>query len=105
MNKTRLQTLVLCASIIGLSTLVLANTPKDAAVATVNGKPISVEYLNRKYQESMRFAQGKPPTKEAVLNDLIKRELGIQEANKLGLQKDPDVQDKINTVLYNALLE
>jgi peptidyl-prolyl cis-trans isomerase C/peptidyl-prolyl cis-trans isomerase D len=47
----------------------------------------------------------KPPTKKGVLDDLIKRELGIQEARKMGLDRDPEVIDRINTVLYHALLE
>jgi parvulin-like peptidyl-prolyl isomerase len=82
-----------------------ANSAPGGVVAQVNGKPITVDFLNRKYKESLLYSQGTPPTKKAVLDDLIKRELGIQEAVKLGLNKDPEVVDKTNTVLYNALLE
>lgn len=78
---------------------------KSTVVATVNGKSITLEYLNRKFDESMRYAQGRAPTKKDVLDDLIKREIGIQEAIKQGLNKDPEVVDKTNTVLYNALVE
>ena len=78
---------------------------KDTTVAQVNGKSISLDYLNKKYKESLLYSQGSPPSKKMVLDDLIKRELGIQEAVKMGLNKDPEVVDKTNTVLYNALLE
>jgi peptidyl-prolyl cis-trans isomerase C len=74
-------------------------------VATVNGKGISLEYLNKKLEEVSRLPQAVPPTKQAVLEDLIKRELGIQEARRLGLEKDPVVMDRINTVIYQSYLE
>ncbi|MBC7384684.1 MAG: peptidylprolyl isomerase, partial [Cryobacterium sp.] len=44
------------------------------------------------------------PTKQVVLEDLIKRELGIQEAKRLKIENDPEVQDELNSVLYQALL-
>lgn len=83
----------------------MAQTAPDPVVAQVNGKSITLEYLNKKYKESILYSQGTPPSKKTVLDDLIKRELGIQEALKMGLNKDPEVLDKTNTVLYNALLE
>src|SRR6185437_10833825 len=45
------------------------------------------------------------PSKTSVLDGLIKRELGIQEAKKEGLDKDPEVIERMNTVLYHALLD
>ena len=36
---------------------------------------------------------------------LIKRELGLQEAKKQGIDKDPEVVDRMNTVIYHALLD
>jgi len=77
----------------------------DTELARVGSAAISLEDFNRRYQDNLKFFQFKAPTKEAVLEDLIKRELGVQEAKKLGLEKDPVVQDRINTVLYQALLE
>ncbi len=74
-------------------------------LAKINGRPLSLEEFNKKYQENLKFYQFKAPTKENVLDDLIKRELGIQEAAKMGLDKDPEVVDRMNTVLYQALLE
>lgn len=74
-------------------------------LARINGSVISLEDFNKKYQENLRFFQLRPPTKKSVLDDLIKRELGIQEAKKQGLDRDPEVVDRMNTVLYHALLE
>jgi peptidyl-prolyl cis-trans isomerase C len=45
------------------------------------------------------------PTRESVLDDMIKRELAIQEAKRLGLENDPEVQERMQNVLYQALLE
>ncbi len=79
----------------------------EAAVelAKINEKTLSIEEFNKKYQENARFFQFRAPTKKSVLEDLIKRELGIQEAKKLGLDKDPEVLDKMNTVLYQSFIE
>lgn len=73
-------------------------------LAKVNGKTITLEDFNKKYQALMPLYSNKAPTKSNVLEDLIKREIGIQEAKKLKLEQDPDVQDEMNTVLYQALL-
>lgn len=73
-------------------------------LAKVNGKIISLEEFNKRYQTILPLYQNKTPTKQGVLEDIIKRELGIQEAKKLKLEQDPEVQEEINTVLYQALL-
>lgn len=73
-------------------------------LAKVNGKVISLEEFNKKYQTLLPLYQNKTPTRQVVLEDLIKRELGVQEAKKLKLDQDPEVQDEMNTVLYQALL-
>ena len=75
-------------------------------LARINGAVITLEDFNKKYRENLKFYnQWKAPTKNGVLDDLIKRELGVQEAKHLGLDKDPEVVDRVNTVLYHALLE
>src|SRR3989338_3876001 len=74
-------------------------------LAKVNGSTITLEDFNKKYQENQQYFQYGSPTKKGVLDDLIKRELGVQEARKLNLDKSPDVVERMNTVLYHALLE
>jgi parvulin-like peptidyl-prolyl isomerase len=76
-----------------------------AELARVNNTVITVEEFNKKYKDNLKFFQFKAPTKKGVLDDLIKRELGIQEARKMGLDKDPEILDRMNTVLYHALLD
>lgn len=74
-------------------------------IARVNQTTISLEQLNQKYQESLKYFQIKTPSKKTVLDELIRRELAVQEAKRMGLDKDPDVQDKIQSVLFQALVE
>jgi peptidyl-prolyl cis-trans isomerase C/peptidyl-prolyl cis-trans isomerase D len=94
------------AGLIGLFTCGSALLSYAATeLARVNTKVITLEEFNKKYQDNLRFFQVKPPTKKGVLDDLIKRELGIQEAKRLGVDRDPEVIDRMNTVLYHALLE
>jgi peptidyl-prolyl cis-trans isomerase C len=76
-----------------------------AELARINSRSISVEEFNKRYSENLKFFQLKAPSKKSVLDDLIKRELGVQEAKKLGLDKDPEIQERLNTVLFHALLE
>lgn len=83
----------------------LSNGYAATELAKINNTVITVDEFNKRFQENLRYFQIKAPTKQAVLDDLIKRELGIQEAKKLGLDKDPEIADRINTVLYHALLE
>ena len=86
---------------------VLVSTALHAAteLARVNNTVISLEEFNKKYNENLKFFQFKAPSRKNVLDDLIKRELGIQEARRLGLDKDPEVMERMNTVLYHAVLE
>ncbi|MGE4232111.1 MAG: peptidylprolyl isomerase [Bacteriovoracia bacterium] len=85
----------------------LVSTSAFAAteLAKVNGATITLEDFEKKYKESLKYFRFKAPTKANVLDDVIKRELGIQEAKKMNLDKDPEVVERINTVLYHSLLD
>jgi parvulin-like peptidyl-prolyl isomerase len=93
--------------VILLSTAFLGAKAIEAAteLARINGTVISLEDFNRRYQDSLKYFQFKAPTKKNVLDDIIKREIGVQEAHKMGLDKDPAVVDRMNTVLYQAFLD
>jgi peptidyl-prolyl cis-trans isomerase C/peptidyl-prolyl cis-trans isomerase D len=95
------------AFILGVATFYAGSQVLQAAteLARVNNHVISLEDFNRKYSENLKFFQFKAPTKKSVLDELINRELGIEEARKMGLDKNPDVVDRMNTVLYQALLD
>ena len=80
-------------------------TAQAAELARVGNTIITLEDFNRKYAESTKFYQVKAQNKKGMLEDLIKRELGVQEARRLGLDKVAEVQERMNTVLYHALLD
>jgi parvulin-like peptidyl-prolyl isomerase len=90
--------------IVGIAILA-ASAEAATEAASVNGKSISMEEFEKKYRENLQYFQMRKPTRASVVQDLVKRELGILEARKLKLDSDPEVIDRMNTVLYQALLE
>ena len=73
-------------------------------LAKINGQSITLEDFNRRYQEAEKLFQLKRASRKVFLEDLIKRDLAIQEAKKEGLDKDPEVIERMNAVLYQSLL-
>lgn len=74
-------------------------------VARVNDRVITVEDVNSKLLEASRGNPMAAPSRKQVLDDLIKREAAVQEARKMKLDQDPQVVDRMNNVLYFALIE
>lgn len=103
--KTRLQWFFTVGCLSILSILAAQKTQAATELARINNSVITLEDFNKKYRDNLRFFQLKQPSKQNVLDDLVKRELGIQEAKRQGLDKDPEVIDRMNTILYHALLE
>ena len=95
----------------------LAATPALAKKAaetgsgsTVNGKPVPQNQID--FFMAAQKAQGRPDSPElrnAVREEVIRREILVQEAKKQGLDKKPDVQTKMDMasqgVLINAYIE
>jgi parvulin-like peptidyl-prolyl isomerase len=73
-------------------------------LATVGNAKITLEEFNRKLSEVKKQAMN-PPTPEQFLEDLLRYEIGVQEAEKLKLANDPLVKERFKQVLYNSLLE
>lgn len=73
-------------------------------LATVGGTKITTEDFNRRLEEVRKQAMN-PPTPEQFLEDLVRFEVGVQEAEKAKLQNDPLVRERFKQVLYNGLLE
>jgi parvulin-like peptidyl-prolyl isomerase len=73
-------------------------------LAVVGGTPITLQEFQKKYDEIKRQAIN-PPSPELFLEDLVRYELGVQEANKRGLKNDPIVQERFKQELYKALIE
>ncbi|MCM2278019.1 MAG: peptidylprolyl isomerase [Oligoflexia bacterium] len=98
--------LIIALASIGIATLGAARLIEAATeLARVNNEVITLEDFNKKYQDNLKFFQFSPPGRKAVLEDLIKRELGVQEARRVGLDRDPEIIERMNTVLYHALLD
>lgn len=90
---------VFLALILSCSTTAIAQV-----LATVGNNKITVEEFNRKLDDIKKQAMN-PPTPEQFLEDLIRYEVGAQEAEKMKLQNDPIVKERFKQVLYNSLLE
>jgi parvulin-like peptidyl-prolyl isomerase len=73
-------------------------------VATVGGSKISLEDFRKKL-EDVRKQSVNPPTPEQFLEDLVRFEIGVQEAKKIGLENDEMVRERYKQLLYNSLLE
>lgn len=72
--------------------------------ARVNHSIITVEAMNKHYQELVR--QGVPhPTKKQALEQLIRREAALEEAKRLKIEQKPIIQERIKNVLYQGVLE
>lgn len=74
-------------------------------VATVNGKEISLKYLNKKMEDLKTQFPDRMVSKKQLLDDLVKRELGIQEAKRLKLDQDPDAIEQMESALFQFLIE
>lgn len=85
----------------------ISQTPSFASIeaAKVNDKVITLDQLASKVVEIEKSGAAFSPNSKEVLDEMIKREVAIQEAKKLKLDQDPNVIDRINNVLYFALLE
>lgn len=74
-------------------------------VATIGAKKITLAEFNKKYKEITAQVLSNPPSKKVFLEDLVRYEMGLQEAKKRGLEKEAIVQDQMNQALYKGLLE
>lgn len=92
-------------SVLFVSNLAWSQGKPTDVVATVGNKKITLEEFNKKYAEVTSQVLINPPSKKVFLEDLVRFEMGVQEAKKRGLEKDPIVQDRINQELYKGMLE
>ncbi len=85
------------------STPAAPTVSKEDAVASVNGVYISKKTLETLEKEISERSQGQNFPKEQLLEELIQRELLIQQAMQKGLDKSPEVIERMETV-KNSLL-
>lgn len=74
-------------------------------VATIGNKKITLDEFNKKYKEVTSQVITNTPSRKVFLEDLIRYEIGLLEAKKRGLEKDPMVAERLNQELYKGLLE
>ncbi|MCM2280527.1 MAG: peptidylprolyl isomerase [Bdellovibrionaceae bacterium] len=77
---------------------------QDQIVATVGEKKISLKEFNEKYEEVLKQTIN-PPPRELFLEDLVRYEMGVQEANKRQMESDPIVKERIRQEMYKGLIE
>jgi parvulin-like peptidyl-prolyl isomerase len=93
----------LAIAILVLPCIGLAQAKKDEVVATVGNRKITVEDFNRRFNEVRNTFN--PPTKAQFLEDLVRFEVGLAEAEKRNLEKDPIFQERVKAELYKTFLE
>lgn len=88
-----------------LMVLSVVAAPAPAQVLALAGaNKITVDDFNRRLEEVRRQTTN-PPTNEQFLEDLVRFEIGLQEAERMKLQNDALVKERFKQVLYNSLLE
>jgi peptidyl-prolyl cis-trans isomerase C/peptidyl-prolyl cis-trans isomerase D len=98
MRKKPMNGLFIC-----LILMIFSATAYGQVIATVGKKKITVKEFNKKYDQVKNLANA--PSKDLFLEDLIRYEIGVQEAEKRKLDRDPIVQELIRQQLYKSLLE
>lgn len=79
---------------------------KGGTVATVNGQPISQNtYDTFVAQQKAQGAPDSPQLQNAVKEELIRRELLVQEAKKKGLDKKSEVQGQMELARQAVLIQ
>ena len=73
-------------------------------IATVNDEKVTLKKFNLKYKEILETTIN-PPTPQQFLEDLIRFEVGVQEAQKQRKNAGPELQAEIRKLLYRWLLE
>ena len=95
--------LFVAAGFVSITTPALAQG-QDQVLATVGDAKITLKDFNARYEEVQK-ATINPPPKDLFLEDLVRYELGVQEATKKGVQNDPMVKERIRQEIYKGLLE
>ncbi len=93
----------LCLVMMTSATSTFAAEPNEV-VAVVGNKQITVKELNEKYEEVLKQTLN-PPTKDVFIEDLVRYEMGVQEAMKRNIQDEAVVKERIRQEIYKGLIE
>lgn len=94
---------LMLAALVLIPSLVFAQGKKDEVIATVGNRKITMEDFNRRFNEVKNTFN--PPTKKQFLEDLVRFEVGLAEAEKKNIEKDPIYQERVKAELYKTFLE
>jgi parvulin-like peptidyl-prolyl isomerase len=73
-------------------------------IAVVGNHSITVKEFNDKYNEVLKQSIN-PPGKDIFLEDLIRYEVGVQEAMKRGIPDEAVVKERVRQEYYKGLIE
>jgi hypothetical protein len=96
---------VIVSAAIFCSLFAMGQKKGDEVVATIGNTKITVKDFNDKFNQATKMSVNPPPTKAQFLEELIRFEVGVQEAEKRNLDRDPIVRDAMRRELYKGLLE
>lgn len=101
LRTTTLVSTLAAAAILSVSPAIAA----PAAVATVNGTAIPQSLANMMVSEKVaQGAKDSPELRNAVREELIQRELILQDAKKAGLDKKPAIKDQMKWAEESVLI-
>ncbi len=108
MNLSIKKSIALLVAGVALSGLVQAeekNKLPSGAAAVVNGVTISDKTLDKIVKVNVQQGQKESPElRKVILDELVARELFIQAANKQGLDKTPEVQERLAQLRQDLLI-
>ena len=77
---------------------------KEAIVATIKDKNITLSEFNKRYEQNAQLVPGKAPPKAEVLKNIVYFELARQEALRLKVNEDPSLREQFDILLYQAVV-
>jgi len=92
------------SSILLAVSVLLGQAAFSQVVATVGKKQITLQEFKRKFEEMKKQAIN-APAPEAFIDDLVRYEMGVLEAEKQKLQDDPFVKEQTRQAMYKLLIE
>lgn len=81
-----------------------AGAKANETLFQVGTRRVTLGEFNKRYDE-VKNQTLNPPSKDLFLEDLIRFEIGVLEAEKRKVQNDPIVQERLRQELYKALVE
>lgn len=87
---------------------VFATTPSQAKVIAQEGDiKITDSEFDESYQKAIQnsLALDRPPTKKEHLEDMVRYRIGLAEAKKENIEKNPIIRKSLDLELYKGLIE